>query len=89
MNQQVYARHASAASGMPVMPMQGAPLSYPLYGLGQEGVTVLPPVPLTLWERVRGPVIGFVAGAAAVGAAWWWFDVWQPLKVRANRGGKS
>jgi hypothetical protein len=75
----LYTEVAAAASGAPIGAGPGH-VAYPLYGLGQDA-----PVPAASFvQRLKWPVVGFVAGAATMGAVWFYFGHWLPLKKRAE-----
>lgn len=69
-----------AAGGAPVGRAPGH-VAYPLYGLGQAQNAQQQ---VTLWQRLRWPTVGFVLGAAAMGAVWFYFGHWLPLKRKAQ-----
>jgi hypothetical protein len=73
-HENVYAQQAVEMSG--AMPTAGMP-AYPLYGLPPLGQTDEMPF-------YRRPLVCFAAGAAVVGAAWFYFGWWKPKQVKKN-----
>ena len=83
-----FAQAATHAAGAPVGRAPGN-VAYPLYGVGQAPnngapTMMVPTNAQTLVQRLKWPFVGFLVGGAVVGAAWFYWGHWLPLKKKAK-----